>query len=181
MARERERERERIQRALFVKQPFVYYSRRSPLSTHIHSHSPSFLHFSIFSTFPTHFLRLKTLQHAKTTSGVYTKTSLMLGLGETDEEVIECMRDLRAIDVDIITFGQYLRPTAHHLSVVTYVTPEKFEEFKVIGEAMGFKYVASGPLVRSSYKAGEFFLENLIRKERKGASFVSEENHQQLQ
>jgi lipoic acid synthetase len=104
----------------------------------------------------------------------------MLGLGETDEEVLECMRDLRAIDVDIITFGQYLRPTANHLSVVKYVTPEKFEWFKLIGEEMGFKYVASGPLVRSSYKAGEFFLENLIKQEKKGLSSSSNEKQQQV-
>lgn len=91
----------------------------------------------------------------------------MLGLGETDEEVIQTMRDLRAIDVDVVTFGQYLRPTENHLSVVKYVTPEKFQEFQRIGEEMGFKYVASGPMVRSSYKAGEFFLENMIKRERK--------------
>jgi len=90
----------------------------------------------------------------------------MLGLGETDEEVIQTMRDLRAIDVDVVTFGQYLRPTDKHLAVVEYVTPEKFDNFRKIGEDMGFRYVASGPLVRSSYKAGEFYLEHMIKKER---------------
>lgn len=110
---------------------------------------------------------LSTLEHAKRVNpDVYTKTSIMLGLGETDEEVIQTMKDLRAIDVDVVTFGQYLRPTEHHLSVVEYVTPEKFDEFRVIGEEMGFKYVASGPMVRSSYKAGEFYLEHLIKTER---------------
>ena len=90
----------------------------------------------------------------------------MLGLGETDEEVIQTMKDLREIDVDVVTFGQYLRPTATHLSVVEYVKPEKFDEFRRIGEDMGFRYVASGPMVRSSYKAGEFFIENMIKKDR---------------
>ena len=113
---------------------------------------------------------LSTLEHAKRAKpGLYTKTSIMLGLGETDEEVIQTMKDLRAVDVDVVTFGQYLRPTENHLSVVEYVTPEKFDEFRRIGEEMGFKYVASGPMVRSSYKAGEFYLEHMIKKERKEA------------
>lgn len=110
---------------------------------------------------------LSTLKHAKQSQpGLYTKTSLMLGLGETDEEVLKTLQDLRAIDVDVVTFGQYLRPTEHHLSVVEYVTPEKFNYFREVGESMGFKYVASGPMVRSSYKAGEFYLEHMIKKER---------------
>merc|ERR1712071_415189 len=94
-------------------------------------------------------------------------TSLMLGLGETDDEVIQTMKDLRAIDVDVVTFGQYLRPTENHLSVVNYVTPEKFDYFREVGEELGFKYVASGPMVRSSYKAGEFYLKHMIKSERK--------------
>ncbi|GKY91369.1 hypothetical protein MPSEU_000109100 [Mayamaea pseudoterrestris] len=110
---------------------------------------------------------LSTLAHAKQMQpGLYTKTSVMLGLGETDEEVIQTMKDLRAIDVDVVTFGQYLRPTENHLSVVEYVTPEKFDYFRNVGEDMGFKYVASGPMVRSSYKAGEFFMEHMIKTER---------------
>jgi len=110
---------------------------------------------------------LSTLRHAKLSCPkLYTKTSIMLGLGETDEEVIQTMRDLRAIDVDVVTFGQYLRPTDKHLAVVEYVTPDKFDHFRKIGEDMGFRYVASGPLVRSSYKAGEFYLEHMIKKER---------------
>jgi lipoic acid synthetase len=113
---------------------------------------------------------LSTLEHAKKVKpGLYTKTSLMLGLGETDEEIIQTMKDLRAIDVDVVTFGQYLRPTENHLSVVEYVKPEKFDYFRRLGEEMGFKYVASGPMVRSSYKAGEFFLEHMIKTERKQA------------
>jgi len=99
--------------------------------------------------------------------GMYTKTSIMLGLGETEEEVVQTMKDLRAIDVDVVTFGQYLRPTERHLSVVEYIRPEKFDMYRELGEEMGFKYVASGPMVRSSYKAGEFYLEHLIKKERK--------------
>lgn len=90
----------------------------------------------------------------------------MLGLGETDAEVIQTMKDLRAIDADVVTFGQYLRPTENHLSVVEYVKPEKFDYFRQIGEEMGFKYVASGPMVRSSYKAGEFYLTHMIQTER---------------
>lgn len=110
---------------------------------------------------------LSTLEHAKKVQpGLYTKTSIMLGLGETDEEVIQTMHDLRAIDVDVVTFGQYLRPTEEHLSVVEYVKPEKFDFFREMGEKLGFKYVASGPMVRSSYKAGEFFLENMIKRDR---------------
>jgi lipoic acid synthetase len=110
---------------------------------------------------------LSTLEHAKKVKpGLYTKTSIMLGLGETDEEVIQTMKDLRAIDVDVVTFGQYLRPTDNHLSVVEYVKPEKFDHFRQVGEEMGFKYVASGPMVRSSYKAGEFYLEHMIKSER---------------
>lgn len=113
---------------------------------------------------------LSTLEHAKKAKpGLYTKTSIMLGLGETDEEVIQTMKDLRGVGVDVVTFGQYLRPTEQHLSVVEYVKPEKFDEFRQIGEDMGFKYVASGPLVRSSYKAGEFYLEHMIKTERKAA------------
>lgn len=111
---------------------------------------------------------INTLKHAKKVKpDLYTKTSLMLGLGESDEEVIQTMKDLRSVDVDVVTFGQYLRPTENHLSVVEYVRPGKFEHFKQVGEEMGFKYVASGPLVRSSYKAGEFYLTHMINKERK--------------
>jgi lipoyl synthase len=113
---------------------------------------------------------LSTLKHAKIVQpGLYTKSSIMLGLGETDDEVIQTMKDLRAIDVDVVTFGQYLRPTEKHLSVVEYVTPQKFDYFRQMGEELGFKYVASGPMVRSSYKAGEFYLEHMIKSERAAA------------
>ena len=84
---------------------------------------------------------------------VPTKSGIMLGLGETLEQVLETMRDLRAHDVDMITIGQYLQPTAHHHPVVRYWTPDEFEALRVAGEEMGFGHVASGPLVRSSYHA----------------------------
>jgi lipoyl synthase len=87
----------------------------------------------------------------------------MLGIGETEEEVMQTALDLRSAGVDVLTIGQYLRPTHKHLPVVQYISPEKFIEFKETIEQMGFKYVAAGPLVRSSYRAGEFFLEKIIR------------------
>ncbi|MHC4845775.1 MAG: lipoyl synthase [Planctomycetota bacterium] len=95
-----------------------------------------------------------------------TKSSLMLGLGETDDEVRAAMADLRAADVDFLTFGQYLRPTPRHLPVAAYVTPERFDAWRVEGEAMGFRYVASGPLVRSSYRAGEFAIRAVFEQRR---------------
>lgn len=110
---------------------------------------------------------LSTLAHAKKIKpGLYTKTSIMLGLGETEKEVLQTMKDLRSVGVDVVTFGQYLRPTEHHLSVVEYVKPKIFDYYRKKGEAMGFKYVASGPMVRSSYKAGEFYLEHMITTNR---------------
>lgn len=105
---------------------------------------------------------LAVLKYAKSVGNCLTKTSLMLGLGETDQEILRTLHDLRAVDVDVVTFGQYLQPTKHHLAVKEYITPEKFEEWQTTAEGLGFKYVASGPLVRSSYKAGEFFLKNYI-------------------
>src|SRR3989338_331345 len=95
---------------------------------------------------------------------VFTKSSIMLGLGESEEEVVEAMRDLRAIDVDMLTLGQYLRPSSWHLPVSEYVAPETFNKLKVAGEALGFKYVAAGPFVRSSYRAGEFFVKSVLKK-----------------
>lgn len=93
----------------------------------------------------------------------FTKSSIMLGLGETDEEVRECMADLRAHGVDILTLGQYLQPTHKHLPVERFVTPEQFKEWQRIAEEeFGFLYCASGPLVRSSYRAGEFFIQGVI-------------------
>ena len=85
--------------------------------------------------------------------GMKTKSGIMLGLGETHEEIIETMTDLRSVNVDILTLGQYLQPTTRHLPIDEFVTPERFEEYKQLGLEMGFKYVESGPLVRSSYRA----------------------------
>ncbi|HEY7379006.1 MAG TPA: lipoyl synthase [Steroidobacteraceae bacterium] len=94
------------------------------------------------------------LAHAKRYKpAVLTKTSLMLGLGETDAEILETLRDLRAARVDIVTLGQYLRPTMNHLAVERFVTPEEFANFRAAGLALGFLEVVSGPLVRSSYRA----------------------------
>jgi lipoic acid synthetase len=87
---------------------------------------------------------------------IYTKSGIMLGLGETDEEVIQALKDLRAVGVDAVTIGQYLRPTMKHLPVNTFVHPKKFEEFGKVGEDMGFAFVASAPFVRSSYNAIDF-------------------------
>ncbi len=84
---------------------------------------------------------------------VRTKSGLMVGLGETNEEILEVMRDLRAHDVDMLTIGQYLQPSRHHIAVTRYVTPDEFEMFREEGEKMGFTHIASGPLVRSSYHA----------------------------
>lgn len=101
---------------------------------------------------------LDVLAHAKKhRPDILTKTSLMLGLGETMEEVQETMDDLRAIDVDIVTFGQYLRPTVNHLPVDRYVTPDEFQALRQIGLDKGFLEVVSGPLVRSSYRADRVF------------------------
>lgn len=105
-----------------------------------------------------------------------TKTSLMLGLGETDEEILQTLKDLRAIDCDVVTFGQYLQPTESHLKVESFITPEKFQEWQTIAEGMGFLYVASGPLVRSSYRAGEFFMKAMIEKRQKGISTQGNSN-----
>jgi lipoyl synthase len=92
-----------------------------------------------------------------------TKSSLMLGLGELDEEVEQAMKDLRAHNVDCLTIGQYLRPTKKHLKIHEYVNPEKFKHWEKVGMEMGFLYVASGPLVRSSYRAGEYFIKNILK------------------
>ncbi|XP_033340090.1 lipoyl synthase, mitochondrial isoform X1 [Megalopta genalis] len=95
-----------------------------------------------------------------------TKSSIMLGLGETDEEIEQTMKDLRDIGVGAVTLGQYMQPTKRHLKVIEYVTPKKFKKWENVGNEMGFLYTASGPLVRSSYKAGEFFLTNILKKQR---------------
>jgi lipoic acid synthetase len=107
---------------------------------------------------------LLVLEQVKAESDIYTKTSLMLGVGEYDHEVYQTLGDLREADVDIVTFGQYLQPSRSHLEVFEYVHPDKFDVWETVAESeFGFLYCASGPMVRSSFKAGEFFLEALVR------------------
>lgn len=107
---------------------------------------------------------LRVLEEAKEIyPSQYTKTSIMLGLGETDDELKQAFEDLRKIDVDVLTLGQYLQPSPKHLKVEEFVSPEKFEQLEKLALTYGFRYVASGPLVRSSYRAGEFFISNMIR------------------
>ncbi|GAB1311621.1 Lipoyl synthase, mitochondrial [Madurella fahalii] len=121
---------------------------------------------------------LKVLEHVKAVRGkerIITKTSIMLGLGETEEEIWDTLRELRKVEVDVVTFGQYMRPTKRHLKVERYVTPEEFDLWRQRALDMGFLYCASGPLVRSSYKAGEAFIENVLRK-RAGEKAMSTES-----
>lgn len=100
---------------------------------------------------------LQLLQYVKAADPeIYTKSGLMVGLGETKEEVVALLEDLKAYDVGAVTIGQYLKPGKNYLDVVEYVHPDMFAEYKAIGEAMGFMFVASGPFIRSSYNAKEF-------------------------
>jgi lipoic acid synthetase len=94
-------------------------------------------------------------QFKKTNPSVITKSGVMVGLGETDDEIIEVMHDLKKHEVDMVTIGQYLQPTKGHLPVERYVHPDQFRRFEQLGLSIGFKHVASGPLVRSSYHADE--------------------------
>ncbi|WP_435197511.1 lipoyl synthase [Natronomonas sp. EA1] len=108
---------------------------------------------------------LSVLEQVHEESDIYTKTSLMLGVGEYDHEVYQTVSDLHEIGVDIVTFGQYLQPSRSHLEVFDYVHPDTFDVWKrVAEEEFGFLYCASGPMVRSSFKAGEFFVEALLRE-----------------
>jgi len=113
---------------------------------------------------------LETLRLAKEINPKqYTKSSIMLGLSETDEEIIQALKDLRDVGCDVVTFGQYLAPTNRHkkyLPIIEYVHPDRFKALEVIAVDMGFLYVASGPLVRSSYRAGEYFMKGVIEKNR---------------
>lgn len=97
-----------------------------------------------------------------------TKSSIMVGLGEATDEVLTTMKALRAVGVDFLTVGQYLQPTPRHLALERFVTPEEFVEYERLGLSLGFHYVASGPLVRSSYKAGEYFIERFVRQGAQG-------------
>ena len=107
---------------------------------------------------------------------MYTKSSLMLGLGEKDAEVRETLKELRAVGCDVVTFGQYLQPQKRHLPVKEYLPPKKFEYWKKTALQMGFLYAAGGPLVRSSYRAGELFMQALIQKQRNSKSYTSEQH-----
>lgn len=108
---------------------------------------------------------LEMLQYAKELGGKATpvKSGMMLGLGELTEEVLQTMRDLRAHNVDILTLGQYLRPSPKHLPIVRYVSPEEFLEFKLAGNEMGFAHVEAGPMVRSSYHADDSHTASVLR------------------
>ncbi|KAK9320775.1 hypothetical protein V1517DRAFT_196985 [Lipomyces orientalis] len=113
---------------------------------------------------------LAVLEAAKNAKeGLVTKSSIMLGLGETEAQLEDTLRELRKVSVDVVTFGQYMRPTKRHMKVTEYITPEAFEKWRLRALEMGFLYCASGPLVRSSYKAGEAFIENVLRKRQKSA------------
>jgi lipoic acid synthetase len=108
---------------------------------------------------------LKVLERVKDLNKrVFTKSSLMLGLGEQEEDVLQTFRDLRGVGTDFLTLGQYLRPSPRNLPVVEYVTPQRFGQYQKAAEELGFLYVASGPLVRSSYRAGEYFAHKLISR-----------------
>ena len=98
-------------------------------------------------------------------AGLITKTGIMVGLGESEEEVVELMRDVRACGVRLLTIGQYLQPTKSHIPVVEYVTPEQFAKYRQLGMDMGFDTVESGPLVRSSYMAEKTFIDSKIKLE----------------
>jgi len=114
---------------------------------------------------------LAVLQRAKATSpAMLTKTSFMLGVGEEAADLRAGLQQLRDAGVDVVTFGQYLRPSPRHMPVARYVPPAEFDEWRSEAQGLGFLYVASGPLVRSSYKAGEYFLEGLLSKRRAEAA-----------
>jgi lipoic acid synthetase len=101
---------------------------------------------------------LEVLRYLKAQGIKRTKSGIMLGLGETEEEVMETMRELRSVNVDIVTIGQYLQPSKKHLPVKEFITPEQFEKYEIYGKELGFRHVESGPLVRSSYHAQKHIL-----------------------
>jgi len=110
---------------------------------------------------------LETLRLAKElVPSMVTKSALMVGCGETEDQVYQTIEDLLKVDCGILTIGQYLRPTPAHMPVHEYVHPDVFQKYKEKGEEMGLTFIASGPLVRSSYRAGEFFLKNFLEKRR---------------
>jgi lipoic acid synthetase len=97
----------------------------------------------------------------------------MLGIGESHDELLTALRDLRGAGVDVVTLGQYLRPSPKHLPVHEYVPPERFQELRAEAESLGFAYVAAGPLVRSSYRAGELFLSGVLRAGKRPGALVA--------
>ncbi|MDE6810944.1 MAG: lipoyl synthase, partial [Muribaculaceae bacterium] len=103
-------------------------------------------------TFATYDMSLEVIRHIAN-SGIRSKSGIMLGLGETEQEIIEVMNDLRAVGCEVMTIGQYLQPTKHHYPLKAYITPEKFAEYGEIGKKMGFRHIESAPMVRSSYHA----------------------------
>ena len=111
---------------------------------------------------------------------MYTKSSIMVGVGETHEDILESFKDLRDVKCDFLTIGQYLRPSFKHMPVESYVHPDTFELYKNEALRQGFLYVASGPLVRSSYKAGEFFIENIVRHGKSSNNSSSDNSFIQL-
>lgn len=116
---------------------------------------------------------LRVLEHVKTNlPSIITKSSIMLGCGETDEEVLQTLKDLRSAGVECVTLGQYMRPTKRHMKVTEYVHPSKFDYWAEEAKRLGFLYAASGPLVRSSYRAGEFYMKNILQ---------ARQNQQQIQ
>ena len=121
-------------------------------------------------------LSLDVLRRAKEVAPArITKSSLMVGVGEEDDEVLAALWDLRAAGVDVVTIGQYLRPSSKHAPVVRWVTPETFADYRQAGLEMGFSYVASGPLVRSSYRAAEVFVRAMLRGDATSADDSGEE------
>ena len=109
---------------------------------------------------------LEVLENAKKQGAQFTKSSIMVGIGEERDEVLASMQDLRDVGVDFLTVGQYLRPSEKHLKLQRFVHPDEFEAYEKAGLDMGFTYVASGPLVRSSYKAGEFFIHQFLQAQK---------------
>lgn len=117
---------------------------------------------------------LDTLRWARAAGARVTKTSLMVGCGEEEAEVLDTMARLREAEIDVLTIGQYLRPTPKHAPLVRYVSPEEFERYREHGLSLGFKYVASGPLVRSSYRAAEAFLKGVLQSDAERAGGAGE-------
>ena len=108
---------------------------------------------------------------------IYTNSSMMLGLGEMEEEVMQAAKDLRSAGVDMVSIGQYLQPTSRHVPVKEYIAPEKFDSYRKSIEKMGFAYTVAGPFVRSSYKAGELFIKNMVYSRQRSNNNNKNNNH----